>query len=457
MSQDDPFAEPDDADRTIMRPNPGRRAPARPPQAGSAASAASPPPGRAADPEILAAIAQAGLNPLVAAAASLLTLAIRLRSSPAQADVDGLRERVIRELRAFEGGAVASGLPPGTVRAGHYVLCATLDDIVLNTPWGSHSIWPKKGMVSTFHNEVTGGERFFDILQRLHQDPGRNAEVLELMYLCLSLGFEGRLRVLPRGSTELSRLRDGLFRTLRQRRGEFERELSPRWRGIEAAHRPMSSNLPLWVIGVATAAALTFMFMGFSYALNRASDSSYARLSDLPPTGPVSLARTVTPPPPPVIETTQFERVRKFLEPEIAEGLVVVEDSVQAITVRIRNRGMFSSGSATVEESYRPLLQRVAAALRDESGRVIVAGHTDNVPIRSLRFPSNWHLSVARAEAVRDVVAADGIDPARLTAAGRADGEPIASNDTAEGREANRRIELILMKTGSGDAIAVTQ
>ncbi|WP_119459022.1 type IVB secretion system protein IcmH/DotU [Rhodospirillaceae bacterium SYSU D60014] len=455
MSQDDPFAEPDDADRTIIRPNPGGRGPARPPQGGAAAPTASP--GRAADPEIMAAIAQAGLNPLVAAASSLLTLAIRLRSSPTQNDVDGLRERVIRELKAFESSAVASGLPPGTVRAGHYVLCATLDDIVLNTPWGSHSVWPKRGMVSTFHNEVTGGERFFDILQRLQQDPGRNAEVLELMYLCLSLGFEGRLRVQSRGSSELSRVRDGLFRTLRQRRGEFERELSPRWRGIEAAHRPMSSYVPLWVVSVATAGLLTLIFMGFSYALNRASDATYAQLAVLPPTGPVSLARTVAPPPPPVVDSSQFERIRKFLEPEIAENLVVVEDGPQAITVRIRNRGMFPSGSATVEESYRPLLERVAAALRDEPGRVIVAGHTDNVPIRSLRFPSNWHLSVARAEAVREVVAAAGVDPARLTAEGRADGEPIASNDTDEGREANRRIELLLMKTGGGDAIVATQ
>src|SRR5690606_31388746 len=143
------------------------------------------------------------------------------------------------------------------------------------------------------------------------------------------------------GSSELSRVRDGLFRTLRQRRGEFERELSPRWRGVEAAHRPMSSYVPLWVVGVVTAGLLTLIFMGFSYALNRASDTTYAQLSALPPNGPVTLARTVAPPPPPVVDSTQFERIRAFLEPEIAENLVVVEDGPQAITVRIRNRGMF--------------------------------------------------------------------------------------------------------------------
>lgn len=447
MSRDDPFAHPDggdpgDADRTIIRPNPGGRAPARP-------MPASPAPGPgAAEPEVMSAIARTGLNPLVSAAASLLGLAIRLRGSATQRDVEGLRERVIREFKAFESAALASGLPPGTVRAGHYVLCATLDDIVLNTPWGSNSIWPKRGMVSTFHNEVTGGERFFDILNRLHQDPGRNGEVLELMYLCLSLGFEGRLRVAPRGATELSRIRDGLFRTLRQRRGEFERELSPHWRGQETAHRPMTSFIPLWVVGVVTAALLTFMFMGFSYAVNRASDTTFAQLSNLQPTGEVTLARAPLAPPPPPVDDGLFARISKFLEPEIAQGLVAVEEDARTVTVRLRNEGMFRSGSASVEDGYLPLLQRVAAALQEEPGQVIVAGHTDNVPIHTLRFPSNWHLSMARADAVLKILADRGVAPARLTAEGRADSEPIASNDTAEGRNANRRIELILMKQG---------
>src|SRR5690606_37489555 len=127
---------------------------------------------------------------------------------------------------------------------------------------------------------------------------------------------------------------------------------------------------------------------------------------------------------------------------------VAVEEDARTVTVRLRNEGMFRSGSASVEDGYLPLLQRVAAALQEEPGQVIVAGHTDNVPIHTLRFPSNWHLSMARADAVLKILADQGVAPARLTAEGRADSEPIASNDTAEGRNANRRIELILMKQG---------
>src|SRR5690606_22758498 len=159
MSRDDPFAHPDggdpgDADRTIIRPNPGGRAPARP-------MPASPAPGPgAAEPEVMSAIARTGLNPLVSAAASLLGLAIRLRGSATQRDVTAFPARVLPELTPFESPALASRPPQGTVRARHYLLRATLDDIVLNPPWRSNSIRPKRGIVSTFHHEVTGGQRF---------------------------------------------------------------------------------------------------------------------------------------------------------------------------------------------------------------------------------------------------------------------------------------------------------
>lgn len=204
MSQDDRFAA-GDTDRTIIRPSPGgqRVAPA----------AAAPPP--AADPGGVAALTQTGLNPLVAAAAPLLGLALRLRNSTQQRDIEGLRDRVVREIKAFETRALAAGVTQESGRIARYALCATIDDLVLNTPWGDGSLWSKKGMVSTFHSEVWSGEGFFDILNRLHGDPGKNLDVLELMYLCLSLGFEGKLRLDRRGQSELTRIRDGIFRTIR--------------------------------------------------------------------------------------------------------------------------------------------------------------------------------------------------------------------------------------------------
>jgi type VI secretion system protein ImpK len=116
------------------------------------------------------------------------------------------------------------------------------------------------------------------------------------------------------------------------------------------------------------------------------------------------------------------------------------------VTVRIKGRGMFASGSATVEPRFVPMLQRIGEGLRIEPGRVMVIGHSDNQPIRTVRFPSNFHLSAARAEAAAAIISAATGDPGRFTVEGRADAEPIADNRTPEGREENRRIEVVLLR-----------
>ena len=109
---------------------------------------------------------------------------------------------------------------------------------------------------------------------------------------------------------------------------------------------------------------------------------------------------------------------------------------------------LFASGSASLQDQYLPTIDRVATALKTVSGALSVIGHTDNQPIHNLRFPSNFELSLARAEAVRDRMATILDAPDRITVDGRADKEPIADNRTPEGRESNRRIDLILQRAG---------
>ena len=259
MTTDNPF---DDPDRTVLRPNPGGRRSADPRAPGGLAGG-QPPGGEGAatvagryDGAILGLADDrgAGVNPLVAAASNILSLVASLRSQVQNANVDALRRQVTQEIREFERRAASFGEDQAAIRAGRYALCATVDDLVLNTPWGSNSAWAQHSMVGTFHNETYGGERFFKLLRKLEEDPGRNLHVLELMYLCASLGMEGQYRVMPRGKSEHGDLRDGVFRLLRSIRGGFERELSPQWRGLDVGHKPLSSFVPIWVIGVAALA-----------------------------------------------------------------------------------------------------------------------------------------------------------------------------------------------------------
>ena len=115
-------------------------------------------------------------------------------------------------------------------------------------------------------------------------------------------------------------------------------------------------------------------------------------------------------------------------------------------TVTVLGDTLFDPGSAEVASRAKPLFERVAAALNQVPGPVLISGHTDNQPIRSLRFPSNWHLSKERAESVRKLLAAT-VKPDRLNAEGRADTEPVADNGTADSRARNRRVEIMLSAT----------
>ena len=232
---DNPFSEPDDSDRTVIRPVPGgRRATPRPPRGAIAAFRDVRPPPAAAAP-IPAEGAERitfGLNPLIEAAAPLLQLLGRLRNTYSQPDPGELRERTIQQIRAFEQAARDGGVPLDQLRPAHYALCASLDDVVLNTPWGSGGGWAARSLVSTFHQEVRSGERFFDLLDQLKPNPGTFLPVLELIYLCLSLGFQGQYRLSPRGPGELDRMREDLYTIIMRQRQAADPALSPHWQGV---------------------------------------------------------------------------------------------------------------------------------------------------------------------------------------------------------------------------------
>ncbi|HET7884290.1 MAG TPA: type IVB secretion system protein IcmH/DotU [Acetobacteraceae bacterium] len=445
---DNPFAQPDDSDRTVIRPVPGgARRPA--PEPSPPPLRADPPTARGAAAPIPAEGAETinfGLSPLIAAAAPLLQLMGRLRNTYSQPDPGELRERTIQQIRAFEQAARDGGVPVEQLRPAHYALCASLDDIVLNSPWGNTGAWAARSLVSTFHQAVTGGERFFQVLDQLKQNPGNYLPVLELMYLCLSLGFQGQYRLPPHRPGELDRIREDVYTIIARQRQAPDPALSPHWMGLPAPYRPARAVVPTWVMGAAALAVIGGLFIWFSTGLNAASDQTFAQLLGAPLAHMPQIARPapVRPPPPP--PPPALDPLYVFLKPEIDQGLVTVVGSHAVPIVRIRNAGMFASGSATVAQTYVRLLERIGEALKAEKGPVTVDGYTDNQPIRTVQFPSNFQLSQARADAARAIIVRALGDPARVTALGHADSDPLASNATPAGREENRRIEVVLRR-----------
>ena len=394
------------------------------------------------------------MNRLNACASPLFSLVSRIRNRAQHMDPDKLRQSVVSEVRAFENSALQAGIPAQTVKVARYALCATLDDVVLNTPWGGQSSWGMQSMVGTFHRETVGGDRFYDLLARLEKEPANNIDLLEFIYMCLSLGFEGRLRVEQGGADKHLQIRLGLARLIRAQRGPVERDLSPHWEGLTKPYRALSAWRPVWIALGVTGLLLVFEFGSLSYVLSNRTENVIGQLSVID-AGPVAeLQRRAPPPPPPPPQpeqVAQIEKVTDFLQPEIEEGLVKVFEKGNTLTIRLTGSGMFGSGSDTLQKKFMTPIERVAIALNDLPGPVIIAGHSDNVPIRSSRFPSNMHLSLARAKSVMKRMAEQLDDPARMSAEGRADSEPIADNSTREGRATNRRIEVLLIQEQEQD------
>ncbi len=367
MPSDNPFSEPDDSDRTqIIRPLPGGRArSAAPPAAGA------PPPGQPAPPP--AAVSgpdeaiRVGSSPLLAAAAPLLQLLSRLRNTLSQPDSGALRERAVTEVRRFEQVSRDSGVPIAQLRPAHYALCASLDDVVQATPWGSEGAWASRSLVSTFHQEVRSGDRFFDVLNQVKQNPGLFLPVLELMYLCLSLGFQGRYRLSPRGPAELDRMREDVYGIIARQRPKPDPELSPHWRGVTAPYRAARAELPIWVVGAAGLVVICGMYAWTLFGLNDGSDALFARTMAAPPAQMPVIVRAAPvqapAPPPPPAQPGALDKLRGFLQPEIEQGLVTVLGTEAAPVVRVRNRGMFAAGSSAVAAKFNPLLERIGQAL----------------------------------------------------------------------------------------------
>ena len=142
----------------------------------------------------------------------------------------------------------------------------------------------------------------------------------------------------------------------------------------------------------------------------------------------------------------RYEELIIALSKEIGQGLAEVESDGESIIVRFASQGSFDSGEATLKSSFAPMLGKLGGNLEDFIGSIRVEGHTDNLPVVfSQRFRSNWDLSAARAAAVADYLANNSpVDPEAIEILGFADTRPIGSNETPEGRERNRRIEVIL-------------
>ncbi len=147
-------------------------------------------------------------------------------------------------------------------------------------------------------------------------------------------------------------------------------------------------------------------------------------------------------------------QLESLLEPEITRKEISMRTEPDGLVISLREAGFFESGSAKMKTASEPTFDRIAVILREGAYRLRIEGHTDNIPIHNAQFPSNWELSTARStEIVRLLIIRNGFAADHLSAAGYAEYHPVSSNHTSEGRDANRRVDVIILGK-SGDILA---
>jgi len=451
---DDPFAP---SDATILRPRPGRRpgtpgagaTPAAPiPSPGPAPARSQAPQGVPRPPVApdsssagpgpgVAEFISAGRNPLLQAAGPLLVLAGRLRGQIANADVESLRRQCVQEVRDFESRCRSAGVPDADVLAARYALCTVLDEAVLNTPWGAQSGWAGQSLLVTFHRETQGGEKFFQLLERLLGEPQRYLALLELWYVCLSLGFEGRYRLDERGANRLADIRRDLYLRIEQQRGGAEPALSPHWTGVEDRRNAVLRLVPLWVVAAAAIAILVGTWLLFASRLNDRSAPISAALANVGLEHLEAAAPANAPP----------TGLATLLAPQIAQQLVAVEEQGARTSITVTVPDLFASGSTRVNARFDSLVHAIGAALVSVPGRILVIGHTDDQPVHSLQFQNNYELSQARAVAMAKLLERDVTDASRLETIGKGDSDPLyRPANLPQNRARNRRVEIVLLR-----------
>ncbi len=375
-------------------------------------------------------------NPLLDAAAPLLNAIVQIRLAATHDDPAGLRHQLVDEIRQFETRCKQSDLPFEMIIGARYCLCSVLDEAAAQTPWGTRGVWSGNGLLVTFHNESWGGEKFFQLLSRISQSPQQHLWLLEVIHYCLLLGYEGRYRGMENGRAQCDTIRTRLAQLITTSRDSAGQPLS-----AQVVVRPQQSHLwrppvPLWACVAVSAFIASMVYSGLNWRLGDTAEPLLREIYQTP-LPQIKSSRNATSP-------QGLLDLRKPLGDVIAAGQLEVSDGPFGSKVMLSSDKLFDSGVTTLNPVGRALIARVAAAMLDIKGTVVVTVYTDDQPLRSARFASNYEYSQALARTIATQLEQQLADNHEIRAEGRGDSDALLPNDSAENRAHNRRVEITL-------------
>lgn len=225
-------------------------------------------------------------NALVNVATPLLTLITQIRHTVDHQNVPKLRAQVIDEIKSFEQKLVKIEYPMRTIIAARYCLCTAIDEAVLSRPWGTQSVWVQESLLSLFHKETWGGERFYLILEDMAKEPRKNIDFLEFVYFLLSLGFEGKFY--DKNVAIREEIRNRIFYRIRYSREKPEKVLSRIWRDQKPLEEKDHRRRKLKKLAIFTLSGIVLLAIYFNYRVHSVAESTLTQLDNIATVSPIT-------------------------------------------------------------------------------------------------------------------------------------------------------------------------
>ena len=446
MSDDDQF-DPFNSDKTVILPTPGGSVkpgtttqipvppsnPAR--QAPLSKAAISPQQGNLKPPK-LAHIEAAERNSILGNSLALICYAAELRHLSTPPDTAQLFNDLVLQIKEIGDNQKLAGQTDEIIITSRYLTCSFIDEMVLNTPWGSMSQWSTQSLLSYFHKESQGGTKFFDILKKIEQQSAIYIDLIEFVYVCLSYGYLGKYRLQADGASQISSIQENLFQYIRQVRQHQDLPLSTVTEGVETQQSNLSQGKALLLTGIISISVLIIAFGAMVFDLNDKSDPIALKALELRTKMPslIQKKRVIAP-------SKKKSLPLDLLANDLAQGTIDILRMDNGIKFILFGDGLFQSGS--IQIINKELVRRVSDVIKQTSGPIKVIGHSDNIPIRTIEFPSNLQLSKKRAESISKEIKLQ-LNDRDIEIEGLADLEPLVPNNNSKNRAKNRRVEILL-------------
>lgn len=219
-------------------------------------------------------------NLIITRSQKIITLIRTVKKTLVMKDVKQFHSKLVEEIKLLDQHFLALDIPSETKLSARYMLCTAIDEAIVNTPWGIESNWSQHSMLRTFHNEGSGGEKFFSILQKLIQTPAKYIGLIELAYLLISLGFEGKYKSAHQGKSHLQKIELDLNQILETHGQKIPEDDVPVTAPAPDEKR-LLNLIPVWVIVVALLGLLTLCYTGFRYSLSEQANQVESHINGI--------------------------------------------------------------------------------------------------------------------------------------------------------------------------------